>query len=82
MIRLRGDGTYRDPGGLDPKKSRSGREKELMQLADSQDGRDIIIALWKEAKGIQPGTIPLGMIGALVKQEMIPDIPAHEYPNG
>jgi len=82
MIRLRGDGTYRGPGGPDPKKSRVEREQELLGMADSEEGRDIICCLWKEAKGIPPGTEPAGMIGTLVKQEMIPEILAHEYPNG
>ena len=82
MIRLTSDGKYRGPGGPDPKKSRVEREQELRALAQTADGLEIINYLWKEAKGVGAGISPPGAIGASVQQEMIPDILAHEYPNG
>ena len=80
MVRLTADGKYRGPFGRDPKKSRAAREQELLRLANSQEGTEIILALWMEAKRIPFGTCP--PVGTMVKQEMVPDILAFEYPNG
>jgi hypothetical protein len=82
MIRLTPDGRYRGPGGPDPKKSRAERERELLQMMTTQDGAEVITYLWKEAKGIPAGIDPPGTIGMGPRQEMIPDLLAHEYPNG
>jgi hypothetical protein len=82
VMQLTPNGRYRGPGGPDPKKSRAERETELLSMMHTQDGLEIILYLWKEAKGIPAGITPPGMIGTLVKQEMIPDLLAHEYPNG
>jgi hypothetical protein len=82
MIELTSDGKCRGPGGPDPKKSRSVREQELHTLARTAAGLEIIDCLWHEAKGIGPGVDPPDAIGTLVRQEMIPDILAYEYPNG
>lgn len=82
MIEQTPHGKYRGPGGPDPKKTRTEREQELLRMAATHDGREIICSLWEEVKGIPPGVEPPGMVGTLVKHEMIPDILAHEYPNG
>lgn len=82
MIQLTPDGKYRGPFGPDRKKSRNEREQELHRLAGSDDGCDIIVCLWKEAKGIPLGIDPPGTVDTLVRQEMIPEILSHEYPNG
>ena len=82
VIRLTPDGKYRGPYGPDPKKSRAEREQELSMLAGSDEGCEIILYLWKEAKGIPAGQSPPGSIGTMVRQEMIPEVLAHEYPNG
>jgi hypothetical protein len=74
------DGKYRGPGGPDQKLTRVEREQQLHAMAGSQDGCGIILALWKEAKGIPLGTCP--PVGTLVRQEMIPEILVYEYPNG
>jgi hypothetical protein len=43
---------------------------------------EIILYLWKEAKGIPAGVEPPGMAGTWVPQEMIPELLTYEYPNG
>ena len=80
MVSLRPDGTYRGPGGPDPKKTRGQRAQELDAMARTKNGREIILALWMEAKGMPFGTCP--PVGTSVRQEMIPDVLAHEYPEG
>jgi len=82
MVQLTPDGKYRGPFGPNPRKTKADREKELLGLADQEEGLDIILCLWKEAKGIPAGSSPPGTIGTFVRQEMIPDILAHEYPHG
>ena len=82
VIRLTSGGPDFGPYGPDPKKPRAKREQELQQLANTKDGCDIVLYLWKAAKGIPAGQSPPGSIGTLVRQEMIPEILAHEYPNG
>jgi hypothetical protein len=82
MIRLAGDGTYRGPGGPDPQKTRQEREQELRTIANTKDGKNIIYSLWLEARGVPPGEDPQDAIGTLLRQEMIPEILKHEYPNG
>jgi hypothetical protein len=79
MVQLTADGRYRGAGGPEPKKPRAVREEELLWMMPTLDGRDIILALWKEAKGIPFGTC--APIGTSLRQEMIPDILAHEYPH-
>jgi hypothetical protein len=49
-------------------------------MARTKNGREIILALWMEAKGMPFGTCP--PVGTSVRQEMIPDVLAHEYPEG
>lgn len=71
VIQLTIDGKYRGPGGRDPRKSRTERKQELLRLAKTEDGRDIILALWKEAKRIPPGMCPPG---TMIQLEMVPDI--------
>jgi hypothetical protein len=51
---------------------------QLQRLADTHDGCEIIRDLWNRIKVIPPGS---GVVGILVRQEMIPDILAHEYPD-
>jgi hypothetical protein len=60
-------------------KTRDDRKRELYRIADTHDGYDVIYNLWKECKSIPEGS---GMVGVLVRREMIPDILRHEYPNG
>jgi hypothetical protein len=81
MIRLQPDGTYRRPGGPDPKKSKAKREQELLGMMGTADGTEIIRYLWKEATGSLLGVTLPGEIGTLTRQEKIPAILAHEYPN-
>jgi hypothetical protein len=59
-------------------KSREDRERELQRLADTDAGCEAIRRIWNKVKGIPEG---MGFIGTLVRQEMIPDILRHEYPN-
>jgi hypothetical protein len=59
-------------------KSREERKRELQKLADTHEGCNVIVRLWNESKGLSEGTFMMG----LVRQEMIPDILRHEYPNG
>ena len=60
-------------------KSRQEREQELLRLAVTKQGRDIIEGIWMEAQGIPPGTV--ASMSKLVRQDLIPDILNHEYPN-
>ncbi len=79
MVRTTPQGTYRGPFGPDPTKTRQQRESELTGLMQTADGPDIILLLYKEAKGIPMGTLaPIGTHGS----EMVADILSHEYPNG
>jgi hypothetical protein len=64
------------------KKNKVEREQELQRLASTDAGKSIIVDLYKQAKGIPPGTDPAGFLGTLIRTEMIPAILAHEYPNG
>jgi len=80
MVELDLQGRYRGRFGPDPKKRKVEREAELHGLVASQEGTEIILYLWKEAKGIPAGTAPDR--GTLVRAEMIPELLAHEYPNG
>jgi hypothetical protein len=81
MIQLTAAGRYRGPGGVDPKKTRAVRERELQRMAGTQDGAEIVFYLWLEAKGVPAGSEPEGARGTLLKQEMIPEVLAHEYPS-
>ncbi|MCI0639540.1 MAG: hypothetical protein L0Y72_10390 [Gemmataceae bacterium] len=76
-VLLNPQGRYRGPGP-DPKKNRVPREAELMGMMSSADGRDIILALFQEARGIPFGTCV--QVGTLMRGEMIPCILDKEYP--
>jgi hypothetical protein len=68
---------YRGRRAADPKKTREERERELHQMAATQEGLEIITILYNEATGRPHGVGP--DIGTLVKGEMIPVILRHEY---
>jgi hypothetical protein len=67
---------YRGPGGPDPTKTRQQRKEELQCMMHAEDGRDIILLLTHEARGIPMGTmLPAGSL----MSQMIEDILQHEY---
>lgn len=56
------------------------REQELNAMAQTDQGKYEIGQAYKKAIGIGPGDeIP---VGTMLRQEMIPAILKHEYPNG
>jgi hypothetical protein len=80
MAHLDAYGHHRGRGGPDSKKSKAEREAELRGLAETGEGCDAILYLWKEARGISAGTAAPD--GTLIRTQMIPELLAHEYPNG
>jgi len=56
---LRDDGTYRGVGGPGQQKSRAQRAKELFEMLDSEDDRDIIVCLWEEVQNLHLSTSSL-----------------------
>jgi hypothetical protein len=49
-------------------------------MAETAEGCDAILYLWKEARGIPAGIA--APEGTMIRTQMIPELLAHEYPNG
>jgi hypothetical protein len=80
MAHLDVHGHYRGRGGADPRKNKAEREAELRRMAETGDGCDVILYLWKEIKGIPAGIA--APEGTLIRTHMIPELLANEYPSG
>jgi hypothetical protein len=64
------------------KTTRALRERELLGWLESQSGNNTIVDLWKKVRGFKDGEWPMDAVGTLLRQEMIPEILNHEYPEG
>jgi hypothetical protein len=80
MAHLDAYGHHRGRGGADSKKNKAEREAELRGMAETVAGCEAILYLWKEARGIPAGTAAPD--GTRIRTQMIPELLAHEYPNG
>jgi hypothetical protein len=56
MAHLDVHGHYRGRFGPDPTKNKAEREAQLYRLAETGEGCDAILYLWKEVQGVPAGT--------------------------